>query len=86
MGEATEKRYSFFTHEHCEFFPCHSGIGKEEFNCLFCYCPLYFLGEACGGDFTMLTQGIKDCSNCLFPHKKGNHEEMLRRLAEANAP
>ena len=39
----------FFQNTECEFFPCHQGISKEEFNCLFCYCPLYALGKECGG-------------------------------------
>ena len=42
--------YQFFQNRDCEFFPCHQGVRKEDFNCLFCYCPLYALGEDCGGD------------------------------------
>ena len=39
-----ECRYSFFQHTACEFFPCHETAHPEDFNCLFCYCPLYALG------------------------------------------
>ena len=35
-----ECRYSFFQHTQCEFFPCHKTAKPEDFNCLFCYCPL----------------------------------------------
>ncbi len=60
--------YEFFQHKDCEYFPCHQGIAEEDFNCLFCYCPLYALGDKCGGDFVYLSNGVKDCSNCLRPH------------------
>ena len=45
------KHYSFFQNRDCEYFPCHQGADPENFNCLFCYCPLYALGEKCGGNF-----------------------------------
>ena len=40
---------------------------------LFCYCPLYTLGDKCGGNFRYLDNGIKDCSDCLYPHFKENY-------------
>ena len=46
-----ECHYSFFQHTQCEFFPCHKTAKPEDFNCLFCYCPLYALGDKCGGNF-----------------------------------
>ena len=39
------KHYSFFSNKECEYFPCHQGADPENFNCLFCYCPLYALGD-----------------------------------------
>ena len=39
------KEYSYFSHKKCEFFPCHKNADPDDFNCLFCYCPLYALGE-----------------------------------------
>ena len=33
--------YRFFQNKECEYFPCHKAENEEEFNCLFCYCPLY---------------------------------------------
>ena len=62
--------YEFFQHKECEFFPCHEGLEEDKFSCLFCYCPLYALGERCGGNYTYTPDGIKDCSNCLRPHQR----------------
>ena len=69
----------FFANTACPYYPCHSGT--EEFSCLFCYCPLYALGEKCGGNFTYTTDGIKDCSNCLIPHKKENYTLITEKAA-----
>lgn len=77
-----EKRYSYFSHKNCEFFPCHAGADREDFNCLFCYCPLYALGEKCGGNYQYLSNGIKDCSNCLFPHLHQNYDAVTQRFQE----
>ena len=49
------------------------GVDPEDFNCLFCYCPLYALGEDCGGGFRMLESGVKDCSGCALPHRRENY-------------
>lgn len=68
------KNFKFFCHSECEFFPCHEVKKQEEFNCLFCYCPLYALGDGCGGNFTYNEKGIKDCTNCLIPHSPGGYE------------
>jgi len=60
--------YDFFQNSTCEYFPCHKCTDTENFSCLFCYCPLYALGDKCGGNFTYTKEGIKDCSGCLIPH------------------
>ena len=65
--------YDFFQNKECEYFPCHAGADKETFSCLFCYCPLYCLGENCGGNFHYTENGLKDCSSCLRPHKRENY-------------
>ena len=62
--------YKFIHHKECEFFPCHEMKNLEDFNCMFCYCPLYMMGEECGGNFKYTPHGIKDCSNCTLPHIK----------------
>lgn len=72
--------YQFFTNKECEFFPCHNTEDLEEFNCLFCYCPLYSLGEKCGGNPVFLESGVKDCSQCVFPHKKQNYDKVINAL------
>ncbi|MCD8048938.1 MAG: cysteine-rich small domain-containing protein [Clostridia bacterium] len=74
--------YKFFSHKKCEFFPCHRGADEENFNCIFCYCPLYALGDKCGGNFAYLENGVKDCSGCLYPHRRENYDEIIGRLAE----
>ena len=72
--------YNFFQNKQCEYFPCHAGADPESFSCLFCYCPLYALGENCGGAFTYTKEGIKDCSNCLRPHRRENYESITQDL------
>ena len=67
-AEWKNKHYSFFCNRECEFFPCHKTDDPEHFNCMFCYCPLYVLGDKCGGNFVRTDSGLKDCSNCLLPH------------------
>ena len=88
MGEQKKywegKHFAFYTNKECEYypchpvpdceyFPCHETKDLENFNCLFCYCPLYMLGRKCGGNFTYLESGVKDCSKCLVPHRRENY-------------
>lgn len=73
--------FKFFTNRDCDFFPCHKNVDEEEFNCLFCFCPLYSLGKQCGGNFTMLPDGTKDCSACSIPHKKeSGYQYVLNKI------
>ena len=72
-----DRKYSFFQHRDCEFFPCHD---IEELNCLFCFCPLYMTGDKCGGSFTCTREGIKDCSGCVYPHIRENYDRIIQRL------
>lgn len=65
---------TFFQNKTCEFFPCHSGISIDDFNCMFCYCPLYMLGSECGGNYRILPEGIKDCSDCTICHQKDSYK------------
>ena len=73
--------YDFFQHKQCEYFPCHKGADPEKFSCLFCYCPLYALGDKCGGHFIYTESGIKDCSGCLRPHKRVSKAKLSERWA-----
>lgn len=77
-----EKNYSFFSHKECEYFPCHKTADEDNFNCLFCYCPLYALGEKCGGNFVYTEEGVKDCTKCSIPHKRENYEYIIGRYSE----
>lgn len=61
--------YPFVTHRDCPYFPCHQGVPEKDFNCLFCYCPLYALGPDCGGRFSYNAHGYKDCTDCPLPHR-----------------
>lgn len=76
------QHFSFFQNRECEFFPCHKGVPEADFNCLFCYCPLYALGKRCGGAFTCTDQGCKDCSACTFPHRRENYSAVIARYGE----
>ena len=72
--------YDFYQNKECEFFPCHAGADTESFSCLFCYCPLYALGDRCGGNFTYTKDGIKDCSGCLRPHCRENYPAICQGM------
>ena len=74
--------YKFFQNKACEYFPCHKNAEAEGFNCLFCFCPLYALGERCGGNFSYTESGIKDCSACLLPHQAKNYDTICNRFSE----
>ena len=76
------KHYSFFQNTACEYFPCHKTDRPEDFNCLFCYCPLYALGEACGGNFRYNEKGYKDCTLCRIPHERENFGYIVGRFEE----
>ena len=76
------KQYSYFSHTECEYFPCHKGADPEDFNCLFCYCPLYALGENCGGNFHFTEAGLKDCTDCLLPHRRKNYGYVTGKYPE----
>ncbi len=70
----------FFENRKCEYFPCHKGV--EDFNCLFCYCPLY-LREKCPGNPKFMEKGgrkIKICTDCTFPHQPENYDIIIRIL------
>lgn len=77
-----ENSYSFFQNRDCEFFPCHKVDSEEDFSCLPCFCPLYALGEKCGGDFCYTDKGIKDCSACTVPHLPGGYEHILDKMQD----
>ncbi|MGI6072019.1 MAG: cysteine-rich small domain-containing protein [Lachnospiraceae bacterium] len=72
----------FFSNNACEYFPCHKGINEEDFNCLFCFCPIYFKEGDCGGNYRILENGVKDCSDCILPHIPEGYDIIIDRLAK----
>lgn len=88
-----ENNFSCFTNTACPYYPCHKTHSAkdtetkqtEDFNCLFCYCPLYALPHCPGSPEYILNnrgQEIKDCSHCLFPHKPENYEKVLSHFMD----
>ena len=76
------ENFKFFQHKTCEFFPCHDVKNEDTFNCLFCYCPLYALGDGCGGNFKYTEKGVKDCSGCGLPHSPGGYDYIMDKFDE----
>lgn len=74
-----EFSHRFFRNDGCKYFPCHEGVAEATFNCLFCFCPLYFL-EDCGGNPKYTDRGVKDCSSCTRPHDPDGYDHVLKRL------
>ena len=64
--------------EDCPYYPCHKGAMHS---CDFCYCPLYEYAD-CGGSYIILSNGLKDCSNCMLPHDINSHRQIPAKLAE----
>ena len=80
-----ENSYRFYQNRECEYFPCHKVGNEEEFNCLFCFCPLYALGSGCGGNCSYTKEGIKDCSACLLPHSPKGYDYITDKFKEVAA-
>ena len=36
----------------------------------------------CGGNFKTLSNGVKDCSDCLVPHNKDGYDYIINKLKE----
>jgi len=74
--------YKFFSNKYCKFFPCHSDIKSSDFNCLFCFCPLYSLGKKCSGNFkyNLKNNNIKNCVDCLLPHSYESYDIVIDKL------
>ena len=59
------ENYKFVQNKACEYFPCHKTSDPENFNCLFCFCPLYMLKQEQSianiketGDERSVTKGV----------------------------
>lgn len=75
-----EPSHRFFQNRACKYFPCHTGVCEDSFNCLFCFCPLYFLKD-CGGQ-GRIAGGVKDCTPCTLPHQPQGYDHVLAVLRE----
>ena len=49
------------------------------------YCPLYMLGDACGGNFTYTENGVKNCTDCMVPHTRNAVQYILKRWPDIAA-
>lgn len=75
--------YRFFQNRDCKFFPCHEVQDEDDFNCLFCYCPLYLDDNCIGSPEYIITgrgQRIKDCSSCLVVHSPEMYDKVIAHL------
>ena len=77
-----QEKYKFFSHTECDFYPCHEVKEGAKFNCLFCYCPLYALGDKCGGNYKYMEDGTKDCSKCLVPHGEKAYDYIISKWGD----
>ena len=78
-----QNSHKFFTNQSCKYFPCHGKPDTDSFNCLFCYCPLYSLGDDCGGIFEYTPKGIKTCMDCHLPHTPEYYDVIIDELTKA---
>ena len=77
-----ENSYKYFENKSCKYYPCHNNI--QNMNCLFCYCPLYGL-EKCPGEYKFIEshgKKIKECTDCTFPHKEDNYDNIIDFLSK----
>jgi len=80
-----EQSSKFFRNDVCQYFPCHKTANPENFNCLFCFCPLHYRLD-CGGAYKIRPSGAKDCSGCIFPHQPQNYDKILEKLRQKVDP
>jgi Zn-finger protein len=76
-----EGSYRFFQNIWCEAYPCHKISKNQEstFSCLFCFCPLSCYDD-CGGNYKVLSNGWKDCTDCVIPHY--DYDYIIKKLRE----
>ena len=75
--------HTFFCNRDCKYFPCHAAPDADSFNCLFCYCPLYYLSGGCGGNFKFDGEDkVKNCTDCHLPHLPEYYDVIIAKLKE----
>ena len=72
--------HTYFSNKACRYYPCHQMPSGKDINCLFCFCPMYAMD--CLGSPVFLENGVKDCSNCIYPHIKENYDKIMGKLSE----
>lgn len=80
-----ENSHKYFKNKDCKYFPCHKGL-SDDFNCLFCYCPMYSM-QNCPGSKTYIEKNgkkIKVCTDCTFPHRPENYDKIIQILIRNN--
>ena len=81
----TQNSYRYFKNDQCKYYPCHKIEEGQDFNCLFCYCPMNCYDD-CPGTPNYITREsgkrIKDCTNCTFPHIPENYDYIVKFLSE----
>ena len=85
-----ENNFSCFTNTACPYYPCHKTHSAkdtetkqtEDFNCLFCYCPLYHQKNCPGNPKFLEKEGrtVKVCTNCTYPHQPENYDKIVQIL------
>jgi Zn-finger protein len=40
------------------------------------------LGDKCGGNFTYMANGVKNCTDCMVPHQRNAVQYVLKRWPE----
>ena len=78
-----DEKFKYFVNKECEYYPCHENVPEEKWSCLFCYCPLYLIDD-CGGNYSILDNGVKNCMDCTLPHQRQNWEYIVNKLNERN--
>jgi len=69
--------FQYFENRDCKYYPCHN-IEASGFNCLFCYCPVYF--AICPGTPQYIEiNGVtfKSCADCKYPHIQENYQAII---------
>ena len=78
-----ENTNRFFSNKECKYFPCQTMPDNSEFNCLFCFCPLYTLYDKCGGNFKFGGEkNFKTCIDCHLPHTPEYYDIIMNILKE----
>ena len=79
--ERQKASFQYFENRDCKYYPCHK-MDISGFNCLFCYCPMYF--AICPGTPEYIEiKGVtaKNCVDCEYPHRPENFQVIMELLA-----